>query len=90
MMLSATDALLHKTGIEPERIGRLEVGTETLVDKSKATKTSLMRLFGAHTDIEVRLSVVIQKMSSYCRDRVSIPSTRALAAPMRCSIVCIG
>jgi len=30
----------------------LEVGTETLVDKSKATKTSLMRLFGENGDIE--------------------------------------
>ena len=35
-----------------DQIGRLEVGTETLVDKSKATKTSLMRLFGSNSDIE--------------------------------------
>ena len=35
-------------------MGRLEVGTESLVDKSKAVKTTLMDLFAAHgnTDIE--------------------------------------
>lgn len=38
--------------IDPSEIGRLEVGTETLVDKSKSTKTILMDLFGANTDIE--------------------------------------
>jgi len=52
MMLSAVDGLLEKTGVDPSQIGRLEVGTETLVDKSKATKTSLMRLFGDNSDIE--------------------------------------
>ena len=43
---------MEKAGINPAEIGRLEVGTETLIDKSKATKTSLMRLFGSNTDIE--------------------------------------
>jgi hydroxymethylglutaryl-CoA synthase len=33
-------------------VGRLEVGTETLVDKSKSTKTVLMSLFPGNTDIE--------------------------------------
>ena len=33
-------------------IGRLEVGTETIVDKSKSTKTILMDLFAGNTDIE--------------------------------------
>jgi hydroxymethylglutaryl-CoA synthase len=33
-------------------VGRLEVGTETLVDKSKSTKTVLMDLFPGNTDIE--------------------------------------
>jgi hydroxymethylglutaryl-CoA synthase len=33
-------------------VGRVEVGTETLIDKSKSTKTVLMQLFGANTDIE--------------------------------------
>lgn len=38
--------------IQPSEVGRLEVGTETLVDKSKSTKTVLMDLFGDNTDIE--------------------------------------
>lgn len=33
-------------------MGRLEVGTETLVDKSKSTKTVLMDLFPGNSDIE--------------------------------------
>mmetsp|Transcript_5620 Transcript_5620/g.13227 ORF Transcript_5620/g.13227 Transcript_5620/m.13227 type:complete len:967 (+) Transcript_5620:434-3334(+) len=33
-------------------VGRLEVGTETLVDKSKSTKTILMDLFPGNTEIE--------------------------------------
>mgnify|MGYP000302156465 CR=1 FL=1 len=33
-------------------MGRLEVGTETLVDKSKSTKTVLMDLFPGNTDME--------------------------------------
>jgi hydroxymethylglutaryl-CoA synthase len=33
-------------------VGRLEVGTETLVDKSKSTKTILMDLFPENTNIE--------------------------------------
>ena len=53
MMLTATRDLLEEAQIDPSEVGRLEVGTETLVDKSKSTKTSLMRLFGdANGDIE--------------------------------------
>lgn len=46
--------LINKNGIKWEDIGRLEVGTETLIDKSKSCKTWLMSLFkesGNH-DIE--------------------------------------
>ena len=53
MMLTATRDLLEEANVDPYEVGRLEVGTETLVDKSKSTKTSLMRLFGdANGDIE--------------------------------------
>jgi hydroxymethylglutaryl-CoA synthase len=38
-------SLLEKYDIAPESIGRLEVGSETVIDKSKAIKTSLMQLF---------------------------------------------
>ena len=33
MMLTATQNLIQETGIDPNDVGRLEVGTETLVDK---------------------------------------------------------
>lgn len=45
---------MEKYNVDPKKIGRLEVGTETLIDKSKSTKTVLMQLFkeyGNH-DIE--------------------------------------
>lgn len=38
--------------IDPNQVGRLEVGTETLVDKSKSSKTVLMDLFPDNTDME--------------------------------------
>eukprot|EP00457_Paulinella_chromatophora_P007132 gb/GEZN01007152.1/.p1 GENE.gb/GEZN01007152.1/~~gb/GEZN01007152.1/.p1 ORF type:complete len:485 (+),score=58.48 gb/GEZN01007152.1/:25-1479(+) len=50
--LSCTSKLLEKYNIDPQRIGRLEVGTETLVDKSKSTKTVLMELLGTNSDVE--------------------------------------
>jgi hydroxymethylglutaryl-CoA synthase len=43
--LTCVKNLLKKNGIRPEEIGRLEVGTETLLDKSKSLKTVLMNLF---------------------------------------------
>ena len=51
-MLTVVDSLLRKCNVSPNQIGRIEVGTETLIDKSKSVKTSLMRLFGDNTDIE--------------------------------------
>ncbi|KAJ2999353.1 hypothetical protein HDV02_003134 [Globomyces sp. JEL0801] len=44
--------LLEKYNISPDQIGRLEVGTETIIDKSKSVKSVLMQLFGDNTDIE--------------------------------------
>ena len=43
--LTVVHMLLEKYSIRPHQVGRLEVGTETLVDKSKSTKTVLMDLF---------------------------------------------
>ena len=42
IMLTAVSRLLEGYGIAPEEVGRLEVGTETLVDKSKSVKTTLL------------------------------------------------
>jgi len=50
--LTAVQNLIERYKIDVNRIGRLEVGTETLVDKSKSTKTVLMQLFKENYDIE--------------------------------------
>lgn len=54
MALTTLSSLLHKYNVDPKSIGRLEVGTETLLDKSKSVKTVLMQLFAPHgnTNIE--------------------------------------
>ena len=44
--------LSSRYDIDPQSVGRLEVGTETLVDKSKSSKTVLMSLFPHNTDME--------------------------------------
>ncbi|KAK2985068.1 hypothetical protein RJ640_022946 [Escallonia rubra] len=54
MSLTAVTSLLEKYGIDWKQIGRLEVGSETVIDKSKSIKTFLMQVFEAcgNTDIE--------------------------------------
>ena len=42
IMLTALKRLLDNYGIAPTDVGRLEVGTETLIDKSKSVKTTLL------------------------------------------------
>mmetsp|Transcript_32265 Transcript_32265/g.126260 ORF Transcript_32265/g.126260 Transcript_32265/m.126260 type:complete len:124 (+) Transcript_32265:99-470(+) len=46
--------LVAKQGLDLGSIGRLEVGTETIIDKSKSVKTALMDLFcqAGNTDVE--------------------------------------
>lgn len=50
--LTATSNLLKKYNIDRNSVGRLEVGTETLLDKSKSVKSVLMQLFGDNTNLE--------------------------------------
>ncbi|KAF7951912.1 hypothetical protein EAE96_007209 [Botrytis aclada] len=50
--LTVTSRLLSKYNIDTNTIGRLEVGTETLLDKSKSVKSVLMQLFGDNSNIE--------------------------------------
>ena len=54
LCLTVLSRLLEETGVHPQHIGRLDVGTETLIDKAKSIKTVLMQLFVDHnnTDIE--------------------------------------
>lgn len=51
--LTCVQSLLTKYAINVKEVGRLEVGTETLVDKSKSTKTVLMRLFASEETAEM-------------------------------------
>nr|CAH7734605.1 unnamed protein product [Callosobruchus chinensis] len=54
LCLTVVQKLLEKNSIRPEEIGRLEVGTETIIDKSKSVKSVLMQLFEPYgvTDLE--------------------------------------
>ncbi|THH05986.1 hypothetical protein EW145_g4394 [Phellinidium pouzarii] len=52
--LTVVSSLLAKYNVDPRSIGRIDVGTETIIDKSKSVKTVLMDLFAAsgNSDIE--------------------------------------
>ncbi|XP_055374113.1 hydroxymethylglutaryl-CoA synthase 1 [Condylostylus longicornis] len=54
LCLTVVNRLLERNHIKPTSIGRLEVGTETIIDKSKSVKSVLMQLFAQHgvTDLE--------------------------------------
>lgn len=54
LALTTVSSLLSKYSIDPTSIGRLEVGTETLLDKSKSVKSVLMQLFqeSGNTNVE--------------------------------------
>ncbi|GAA5801336.1 hydroxymethylglutaryl-CoA synthase [Helicostylum pulchrum] len=51
--LTAVKSLMEKHNISYTDIGRLEVGTETIIDKSKSVKTCLMTLFSEHGNTEI-------------------------------------
>ena len=51
--MTAVANLLEKYNIAPTDIGRLEVGTETLIDKSKSVKTTLVQLLNEHGNFDV-------------------------------------
>ncbi|GJD08074.1 Hydroxymethylglutaryl-CoA synthase A [Galdieria sulphuraria] len=51
--MTVLDSLVSKYGISYGDIGRLEVGTETIIDKSKSVKTALMQLFESCGNTEV-------------------------------------
>lgn len=54
LCLTAVQRLVERNGLSYADIGRLEVGTETVVDKSKSVKSVLMQLFaaGGNTAVE--------------------------------------
>lgn len=43
--MTVVNNLMSKHKIDPNMIGRLSIGTETIIDKSKSIKTHLMNLF---------------------------------------------
>jgi hydroxymethylglutaryl-CoA synthase len=51
MSLTAVTTLLEKYEIDPKQIGRLEVGSETIIDKRKSIKTWLMHIFEVFSPI---------------------------------------
>lgn len=52
MSLTVVSRLLKNYNVDPKAVGRLEVGTETILDKSKSVKSVLMQLFGDNTNLE--------------------------------------
>merc|ERR1719312_150879 len=54
LCLTVVSRLLEKFGTDYTQIGRMEVGTETIIDKSKSVKSVLMKLFmeSGNTDLE--------------------------------------
>lgn len=50
--LTCVNNLMLKNKVSKHDVGRLEVGTETVIDKSKSLKTILMMLFDGNNDIE--------------------------------------
>ncbi|XP_066195269.1 hydroxymethylglutaryl-CoA synthase, cytoplasmic isoform X1 [Sylvia atricapilla] len=54
LCLTVVQKLMDRNNLSYDCIGRLEVGTETIIDKSKSVKTVLMQLFeeSGNTDVE--------------------------------------
>lgn len=53
LCLTAVSQLVENNNISYSDIGRLEVGTETIIDKSKSVKTVLMKLFEPSGNFQV-------------------------------------
>ena len=80
--LSVVQRLLDQHGILPTDIGRVEVGTETLVDKSKSTKTVLMDLFKAYVQLGTLHFLEISALRGTCCPAPPPSSSASLAARM--------
>ncbi|KAI6116817.1 hydroxymethylglutaryl-coenzyme A synthase C terminal-domain-containing protein [Pisolithus croceorrhizus] len=51
--LNAVAGLLERYDIDPKSVGRIDVGTETIIDKSKSVKTTLMDLFAESGNFDI-------------------------------------
>ena len=52
MSMTALEKLMKRYKIDATQIGRLEVGTETVIDKAKSVKSGLMQMLEGNTNIE--------------------------------------
>lgn len=54
LCLTVVQRLMERNCLSYDSVGRLEVGTETIIDKSKSVKTVIMQLFedSGNTDVE--------------------------------------
>ena len=57
--LTVVQSLLEKYSVPLDSIGRLEIGTESLIDKSKSTKTVLMSLFSESRNNDIEGATVV-------------------------------
>ncbi|XP_071440219.1 hydroxymethylglutaryl-CoA synthase 1-like isoform X2 [Hetaerina americana] len=53
LCLTVVTCLLERNSIDHASIGRLEVGTETIIDKSKSVKSVLMKIFEEHGNYSI-------------------------------------
>ncbi|PHT92514.1 Hydroxymethylglutaryl-CoA synthase [Capsicum annuum] len=82
--MTAVTYLLEKYAIDPKQIGRLDVGTETIIDKRKSIKTLfLMRIF------EVTLPAPSRNMEILALKEL-IPIIPAMGELLHCSTALIG
>ncbi|CBI34115.3 unnamed protein product, partial [Vitis vinifera] len=59
MSSTVVTSLLEKYGIDTKQISQLEVGNETVIDKSKSIKTFLMQIFEVFQIIMIHVLIVI-------------------------------
>jgi len=52
-LLTVVSSLMRKFNVDPRSVGRLDVGTETIIDKAKSCKTVLMDLFAASGNFDI-------------------------------------
>ncbi|KAL0295923.1 UNVERIFIED_CONTAM: Hydroxymethylglutaryl-CoA synthase [Sesamum radiatum] len=71
MSMTAVTSLLEKYGVDPKQIGRLEVGSETVLDKSKSIKTFLMPIF------EILILLLVNNQKHGNTDIEGVDSTNA-------------
>ncbi len=62
--------LMEKTGTSFSNIGRLEVGTETILDKSKSVKSVLMQVSPTNSCAQLLCSLPYSKLNNRCSKEV--------------------